>query len=106
MNKHTHLLPAQDRLRTSLNIVSALAHPLRLDILNVIGANQELSVSEIHKALKIEQALASQQLRILRLAQLVKTRRAQKFIYYSLNYSTINLVSGKVPALAAMIEQA
>lgn len=91
MNKHTvpQLLPAHEKLRISLNIMRALAHPLRLDILSVIDKNKEVSVGEIYKALKIEQALASQQLRILRQADLVVTRRQQKFVYYSLNYSRI-----------------
>lgn len=104
MNKHTPpLLPAHEKLRTSLAIMRALAHPLRLDILNVIDANNEVNVGDIYKALKIEQALASQQLRILRQADLVMTRRHQKFIFYRLNYSKIVVAGAKAPTLSLMV---
>lgn len=105
MNKHTPpLLPAHEKLRTSLGIMRALAHPLRLDILNVIDANTEVSVGDIYKTLKIEQALASQQLRILRQADLVMTRRHQKFIFYRLNYPKIVVAGAQAPLLSSMVE--
>ena len=104
MNKHySPLLPASEKLQTSLNIMRSLAHPLRLEIIKVIDGHKEISVGDIFKALKIEQALASQQLRILRQAQLVNTRRQQKFIYYSLNYSKIAQASAKAPELSTMV---
>jgi ArsR family transcriptional regulator len=104
MNKHTHpLLPAHEKLRTSLAVMRALAHPLRLDILNVIDTNEEVKVGDIYKALKIEQALASQQLRILRQADLVMTRRDQKFIFYRLNYPKIDMAGAKAPTLSEMV---
>jgi ArsR family transcriptional regulator, virulence genes transcriptional regulator len=80
-----------------------LAHPLRLDILNVIDENNEVNVGDIYKALKIEQALASQQLRILRQSELVLTRRDQKFIFYRLNYPKIVLAGDKAPTLSKMV---
>ena len=104
MNKHTPpLLPAHEKLRMSLAIMRALSHPLRLDILNVIDENKEVSVGDIYKALKIEQALASQQLRILRQAELVLTRRHQKFIFYRLNYPKIVVAGANAPALSNMV---
>ena len=104
MNKHTPpLLPAYEKLRSSLAIMRALAHPLRLDILNVIDENKEVSVGDIYKALKIEQALASQQLRILRLSDLVLTRRHQKFVYYSINYPKIGMAGSNAPMLSKMV---
>lgn len=104
MNKHTApLLPAHEKLRTSLAIMRAIAHPLRLDIMQVIDANKEVSVGDIYKALKIEQALVSQQLRILRLSDLVLTRRHQKFVFYSLNYPKISLAGANAPMLSKMV---
>ena len=104
MNKHSiPLLPAHEKLRASLAIMRALAHPLRLDILNVIDEKKEVSVGDIYKALKIEQALASQQLRILRLSELVLTRRHQKFIFYSINYPKIVQAGANAPTLSKMV---
>lgn len=104
MNKHTTpLLPAHEKLRTSLSIMRALAHPLRLDILTMIDSQKEANVGDIYKALKIEQALASQQLRILRHANLVTTRRQKKFIFYSINYPMIERAGDKAPMLSTMV---
>lgn len=98
MNKHSvSLLPRRDKLKTSLSIMSALAHPLRLRMVALLDKNKEMNVGDLYKALKIEQALASQQLRILREADLVTTRRFQKFVFYSLNYPMIEKAGG-VPA--------
>jgi len=105
MNKHdAHLLPAHEKLRASLAVMRALSHPLRLDILQVIDKNKEVNVGDIFKALKIEQALASQQLRILRQADLVITRRAQKFIFYRLNYPKVAAAASHVAPLSDMVQ--
>lgn len=100
MNKHSlPLLPAHEKLQASLEIMRAIAHPLRLDVLSIIDKHKELSVGDIYKALKIEQALASQQLSILRKAGLVTTRRQKKFIFYSLNYPKIAVVAANATKL-------
>ncbi|MFN0213049.1 MAG: ArsR/SmtB family transcription factor [Saprospiraceae bacterium] len=101
MNKHTpNSLYKGDQLRVSVRILRALAHPLRMSIIKVIhdkdgGAN----VGEIFSALKIEQSIASQHLRVLRQAGLVKTRRDRKFIYYTLDYERIIRASNAIEVL-------
>ncbi|MCB0524006.1 MAG: metalloregulator ArsR/SmtB family transcription factor [Saprospiraceae bacterium] len=101
MNKHNPpLLPEQAKLSVSLANMRAIAHPLRMQILSVIAKSGELNVGEIYKTLDIEQALASQHLRILRNANLVSTRRDQKFIFYSLNYDNIHLAVEKAAELS------
>jgi len=73
-----------------MRILRALAHPLRLNIIRVIHDNDgSANVGEIFAALKIEQSVASQHLRVLRQAELVKTRRDRKFIFYTLDYERI-----------------
>lgn len=91
MNKHTPpTLVSGQQLRPAMRILRALAHPLRLNILRVIDSNNgTANVGEIYTALEIEQSIASQHLRVLRQAELVKTRRDRKFIYYSLDYERI-----------------
>lgn len=73
-----------------MRILRALAHPLRLKIIRVIHENNGVAnVGEIYTALDIEQSIASQHLRVLRQAALVKTRRDRKFIFYTLDYDRL-----------------
>lgn len=63
--------------------MKAIAHPLRLRILEVLrGA--ELNVGEIDAAAQIGQPALSQQLGVLRKAGLVETRKDAKLVYYKL----------------------
>jgi len=92
-----------DHLRVSSNIMRALAHPLRMQMLHFIDKNGSACVNEIFSAMNIEQSIASQHLRILRQAQLVLTRRDQKFVHYTLNYGKM-VEAGKVAvALAGFV---
>lgn len=104
MNKHNPpALPEQEKLQVTLALMRALAHPLRLNILKLIDNHEEVSVGDIYKTLKIEQALVSQQLRILRQVELVHTRREQKFIFYRINYQRIGMASEIYRPLAMMV---
>jgi DNA-binding transcriptional ArsR family regulator len=64
-----------------------------------------MKVRDIYSLLSIEQALVSQQLRILRLAEVVHSRRSQKFIFYRLNYDKLALVAHNAPLLAVLVQQ-
>ncbi len=89
MGKNTEVSINNDRLQTSAEILRALAHPLRLKILEFIDRNDSINVNKIYNSLNLEQSITSQHLRILRLAGLVKTRRDGKFIHYSINYDKV-----------------
>ncbi len=84
-----HSFPAfsREKLRISSNVFRALAHPLRMRIIGVIWSKEAICVSDILEALSIEQSLASQHLRVLRMADLVTTHREGKFIYYTVDRS-------------------
>lgn len=64
--------------------ISYIAHPLRLRILEYLDVKGESSVSQITKALNEEQVIISQNLKKLRDAHLVKTKRHGIFIYYDI----------------------
>lgn len=101
MSKTTSPRPVgNDHLRVSSNIMRALAHPLRMQMLHFIDAHGSACVNEIFSAMDIEQSIASQHLRILRQCHLVLTRRDQKFVHYSLNYGKME-EAGKVAAVLA-----
>ncbi len=80
---------SDDKLQVSSNILRALAHPLRMKILEFIDQNDQINVNKIYNTLKLEQSITSQHLRILRMAGLVQTRRDGKFIHYSLDYDKL-----------------
>ncbi len=51
-------------LEAAADTLKAIAHPLRISIVGLLDSNKELSVTEIHEALNIEQAVASHHLSI------------------------------------------
>lgn len=66
----------------------------------IIDDKNPACVQEIYDALNIEQSVASQHLRILRHANLVRTRREGKFVYYLLDYNRLES-AGKIAGLFA-----
>lgn len=72
------------RLRSSVELMRALAHPLRLRIIALLADQKSACVQTIYTALEQDQSIVSQHLRILRRAGLVLTAREGKFIHYLL----------------------
>ncbi len=64
-------------------IFKGLSDATRVKILLEIN-EKELSVTEIVKRLNLSQSQVSNHLRILRQLKLVKTRKSNKYVYYSL----------------------
>ena len=78
-----------DHLQTSSEVLRAVAHPLRMKILEFIDRNEEINVNKIYNTLGLEQSITSQHLRILRQVNLVHTEREGKYIHYSINYDKL-----------------
>lgn len=78
-----------EKLQVSVDLMRALAHPLRLRILDFIDAHGTINVNKIYKTLNLEQSITSQHLRILRSADVLESERVGKFIHYSINYKTV-----------------
>lgn len=91
-----------EKLEMSSEILRAIAHPLRLKILEFIDQNDLINVNKIYNTLNLEQSITSQHLRILRTAGLVQTERDGKFIHYSIDYDKIKLA---VEAVNAFLHQ-
>ena len=96
MNSYSHtIIPATESgpelkidtldIKKAAIILRAVNHKLRQVILKFIGEKGQVTVTEIFEHLLLEQAVASQQLAILRRTGFVKTKREGKFIYYSVN---------------------
>ena len=78
-----------DKLSYSCELMRALAHPLRLRILEFIDQNETISVNKIYNTLRIEQSITSQHLKILKLARVVNAERDGKFMHYTINYDIL-----------------
>ncbi len=79
-----------EKLEVSSALLRALAHPLRLQILEFIDKNDAINVNKIYSSLKLEQSITSQHLRILRMVDLVKTERDGKYIHYRIDYEKLD----------------
>lgn len=84
----------QSTVEKAAGIMRAIAHPLRIKILSYLDKNKSTHVNKLFSALNTEQSIISQHLKILRNANLVSTKREGKFIFYSVNYKTIQHING------------
>ncbi|BAK66064.1 ArsR family transcriptional regulator [Sphingobium sp. SYK-6] len=65
-------------------VLKALAHDVRLRLMRTLLDHGETSVSELEALTGVGQPGLSQQLAVLRKAELVQTRREAKLVFYSL----------------------
>ena len=86
--KFTDLTP--DQLEAAANMLKAIAHPVRISILNCLDKGKKLTVSEIHETLKIEQAAASHHLGILKDKGVLSSKRDGKNTYYFLKHDNFS----------------
>lgn len=74
-----------------VDALKALAHPGRLEVyFTLVKARGELAAGEIQDALGIPAPTLSHHLDQLRRAGLVKSRRQERFIHYSVNPAMVN----------------
>ncbi len=73
-----------NKLEMAASKLRAIAHPMRIAILDLLNESPKLSVTEIYEKLKIEQASASHHLNILKNKGVLMSKRDGKKIYYSL----------------------
>lgn len=77
------------KLEMAASKLRAIAHPMRIAIIDLLNDNNKLSVTEIYSALDIEQASASHHLNILKNKGILVSRREGKKIFYSLKSVTL-----------------
>ena len=70
-------------------MLKAVAHPVRIAIIDILDQSERLSVSELQELLGIEQSLLSHHLSNLRDKGILTTQRDGKNVYYSLTDRTI-----------------
>lgn len=80
------------KLEMAASKLRAMAHPMRIAIIDLLTENKKLTVTEIYEHLSIEQASASHHLNILKNKGLLESRRDGKMIYYSLKMQVLSNV--------------
>lgn len=90
--KSTKVVFDSDKLHYSSELMRALAHPLRLKILDYIDQHKSINVNKIYSSLEIEQSITSQHLKILRMSGVVSVEVTGKWHIYNINYDVIDKV--------------
>ena len=89
-----------------LEVFQALSHPVRLEICQLLIAS-EYSVGELCEMLDLKQYAVSQQLAVLRKAEIVETQRdARHVIYFLSNDKVRRILRVSIANLARPAEQA
>lgn len=79
----THL--SDTFLENATETLRAIAHPMRLAIIDLLHTNGQMTVTKIYEKLHIEQAIASHHLRILKNCDVVTVKRDGKNSLYALS---------------------
>lgn len=80
---------APKRLKRAAYVLKAVAHPVRISIIDILEQSGKMSVSGMQGILQIEQSLLSHHLTNLRDKGVVDTERVGKSIYYFLTDRSI-----------------
>ena len=74
-----------------LEVFQALLHPVRLEVCQLLMAKQ-YSVGDLSETLRLRQYVVSQQLALLRKAEIVETKRDARNIIYSLSNDKVRRI--------------
>ena len=81
-----------EQLEKAANILKAIAHPMRIAILQYLDGGKQVNVTEIHEYLKIEQSTTSHHLGILKDKGILCSRRDGKNTYYFLKHEMLSQI--------------
>jgi DNA-binding transcriptional ArsR family regulator len=87
--KNGELKLETEGIRKLALLYHAIDHPTRIAIMRLIHSNETMSVMEISDKMRLDKETVSQQLGILRRADLVYSVPRSRFRYYSLNYKIL-----------------
>lgn len=82
-------LPSVEKIQSASEMLKAIAHPIRLTIVELIVENGRLCVTDIHEKVGIEQAVASQHLKILKDKNVLEFDRDGKQCFYYLKFQAL-----------------
>lgn len=90
------------KVRKSVAFLSALNHPTRQDLINAIGENKQINVSELSEILRLKQTEVSQHLAVLRNLEMVVTIKVGKYVYYSINEDKLTHINAVLDEFAEL----
>lgn len=71
-----------DKINSATSLLKGVAHPIRLSIMELLTANSKMCVTDIHEQIGVEQAVASQHLRILKDKMILDSEKLGKKSFY------------------------
>ncbi len=81
-----------DQLERAASMLKAIAHPMRIAILNYLDDGRKLTVTEIHELLNIEQSTTSHHLGILKDKGVLASKREGKNTFYYLRHNNLSQI--------------
>lgn len=85
-----------ETLEKAANMLKAIAHPVRISIVQYLEDGKKRTVTEIYKKIGIEQATASHHLVILRDRGVLSSKREGKNTWYFLKHPNLRSVLASV----------
>ncbi len=92
------------KLEKIASLLKAIAHPLRLGIVQLLEQEEELPVNTICERLGSEQSLTSHHLQNLRLKGILSVRREGRSMLYSLRISKVSELLLCLEACHALVD--
>ena len=80
------------KLEAAASKLRAMAHPMRIAIIDMLNTKPKMNVTEIYNRLNIEQATASHHLNILKSKGVLVSKRDGKKIYYSIKNKALSQI--------------
>jgi DNA-binding transcriptional ArsR family regulator len=81
-----------EQLEQAASMLKAIAHPMRIAILNFLEDGKRMTVTEIHEKLEIEQSTTSHHLGILKDKGVLQSKREGKNTYYFLRNDSLSRI--------------
>ncbi len=101
-DKETMLISNDADIDIASRALKAMAHPLRLKILCILGTNEEISVQELVERVGTSQSNISQHLSILRDKRILVSRKDANKVFYRIGEKNIlNLIGAMQDAFCS-----
>jgi len=71
-----------EKINSATSLLKGVAHPIRLSIMEVLSSEPRMCVTDIHEKIGVDQAVASQHLRILKDKGILESDKDGKKSYY------------------------
>lgn len=84
----------------TLEVLRAMAHPLRLDLIALIAARGPICSCHLEEQLGHSQPQISKHVAVLRAAGLIEARRDGRWVYYTLHEETLDAARDFVDQLS------